>query len=91
MEFYTKTAYPCGHSWLEGDSALEYSSLHVLRHVEGGDNEETMADADLWLLCSSHHRQHTNERSGWNVVQGGASVLFLFLFLVIPSLAWVAF
>lgn len=56
---HTKTACPHGRSWLEDDSALEnYTSSHACRHDDVGDNEETIADANLWLLRSGHHRQH---------------------------------
>lgn len=57
MKFYnfvlTKTVS------LEDDSSLEnYTSSHAVKHDEVGDNEETIADANLWLLRLGRHKQH---------------------------------
>lgn len=54
----TKTAYPHGQRWLEDDSALENYASYACWPDEVGDNEETIADDDLWLLRSGCHRQH---------------------------------
>lgn len=67
---------------LEDDSALEnYTSLHAVKRDEVGDNEETIADANLWLLRLGRHKQHEQMKRvcGMNEVQGGTSVLFLFI------------
>lgn len=90
MEFYQyqplenvlrKTVSPCRWRGLEDDLVCGNNASSLACRCDEGDNEETIADADLWLLCLGHHRQQGQIKDSlfvWNVVQGGASVLFLF-------------
>lgn len=57
-----KTVSPCRWRGLEDDLAWGNNASSLACRCDEGDNEETIADADLWLLCLGRHRQQRQIR-----------------------------